>query len=481
VGTSVAGGRRARRLARRRFGPALLAVVAVGLAVRVAAVLVIDPTVPEVGDASAYHHLANQLADGLGYIRPFDRIILDRIRPTAEYPPLLPGSLGVASWLGATTVTAQRLVLCLAGAAGVGVVGLLGRRLGGPTVGLVAAGLAAVYPMLFLSDASLTPETLFFLLVALAVLLAYRAADRPSPVSFGLLGLVCGVAALTRAEGVLLCALLALPLAAGARALPFGRRAALAGAAVLGTAVVVLPWTARNHARFDEVVPISNNIGTALDGANCGPTYQGDRIGFWLYTPGGECFEGFDQAALDRSDEAAVARHHRSAGLRYARQHAGRLPAVVAVRELRTWGLWDPVDQTALESLEGRPLGWQRAGTVMYWVLAVLAVAGLVVLVRRRRRVWPLVAGAVAVVVTTAVTYGNQRFRVAAEPALLVLAAVALVTAAGRLGARRTGGRVVTAAASGPSADPGVPATGGGNERRRWRRPDWRGTSRTTR
>jgi hypothetical protein len=176
-----------------------------------------------------------------------------------------------------------------------------------------------------------------------------------------------------------------------------------------------------------------------------------------------------------------VARHHRSAGLRYARQHAGRLPAVVAVRELRTWGLWDPVDQTALESLEGRPLGWQRAGTVMYWVLAVLAVAGLVVLVRRRRRVWPLVAGAVAVVVTTAVTYGNQRFRVAAEPALLVLAAVALVTAAGRLGARRTGGRVVTAAASGPSADPGVPATGGGNERRRWRRPDWRGTSRTTR
>jgi len=45
---------------------------------------------------------------------------------------------------------------------------------------------------------------------------------------------------------------------------------------------------------------------------------------------------------------------------------------------------------------------------------------------RRRRLLWPLAATAVTVTIVAATTYGQQRFRIAAEPALLVLAAVAL-------------------------------------------------------
>jgi hypothetical protein len=63
--------------------------------------------------------------------------------------------------------------------------------------------------------------------------------------------------------------------------------------------------------------------------------------------------------------------------------------------------------------------------------------AGTIVLVRRRRVVWPLLATYVLVVVTTAVTYGNQRFRMAAEPATVVLAAVALVWVGAAVRARR--------------------------------------------
>ncbi len=63
----------------------------------------------------------------------------------------------------------------------------------------------------------------------------------------------------------------------------------------------------------------------------------------------------------------------------------------------------------------------------MYWILAPFAVAGVVVLARRRVRVWPLVSTAVVVVITAALTYGQQRFRVAVEPAILVGAAVAFV------------------------------------------------------
>jgi hypothetical protein len=59
-------------------------------------------------------------------------------------------------------------------------------------------------------------------------------------------------------------------------------------------------------------------------------------------------------------------------------------------------------------------------------------------LVRRRARVWPLLSTAVVVSVTTVLTYGQQRFRSAAEPAIVVLAAVAVATIAARRRSRDT-------------------------------------------
>ncbi len=41
-------------------------------------------------------------------------------------------------------------------------------------------------------------------------------------------------------------------------------------AIAIGTAIlVVVPWTIHNAVRLHAFVPISNNIGTAVDGANC--------------------------------------------------------------------------------------------------------------------------------------------------------------------------------------------------------------------
>jgi hypothetical protein len=105
---------------------------------------------------------------------------------------------------------------------------------------------------------------------------------------------------------------------------------------------------------------------------------------------------------------------------------------VMTTRWLRTWGLFAPRQQVDFESLEGRPRAWQMAGTVMYWVLLPLAVAGVVVLIRRRVPVWPLNTTAITVSIVVTLTYGQQRFRIAAEPALLVLAAVAVVAIAHR-------------------------------------------------
>jgi asparagine N-glycosylation enzyme membrane subunit Stt3 len=84
----------------------------------------------------------------------------------------------------------------------------------------------------------------------------------------------------------------------------------------------------------------------------------------------------------------------------------------------------------------------------MAWALMLLSVAGAFVLRRRRHDLLVLLAPVALVLLVAAVTYGTTRFRFAAEPSLCILAAVALVTAAGAL-RERLPARPVSASARG--------------------------------
>jgi 4-amino-4-deoxy-L-arabinose transferase-like glycosyltransferase len=414
-----------------------LGVVALGaLVVRVLVIVLVDPHVPRLGDASAYHLLANNLADGRGYIRPFDLLKFHLVVPTAEYPPLHPFVVSLFARAGLRSVEAQRIGLAVIGSTTVAMVGVLGRRVSGTRVGLVAAGIAAVSPMMFLPEATLMSETVFVFLVTTSLVLALRAYERPTVGRIVLLGVVLGFAVLARAEAGVLGVLLLGGLLWTHRGLdgaPVIRRLGLAVLGLVLMAAVVVPWTIRNQRTFHELVPVSNNLGTALAGANCGPTYGGTYLGSWRSTFGagdasaGQCFTGFNgsQPHFNEARAAADARH---AGITYARDHTGDLPKVALARLGRTFGVFRPGQQIELEALEGRPKGWERAGTWLEWALYPLAIGGAVVLVRRRAPVWPLAAALASVVVSTLVTYVNQRFRIGAEPAILVAAATALVT-----------------------------------------------------
>lgn len=429
----------------RTFTIALLVIAFTALVVRVLVIVVVDPHVPPLGDASAYHLLANHLAGGRGYIRPFDLVKFHLVVPTAEYPPLHPFVLSLLARAGMRSVEAQRIGLAVIGSGTVALVGLLGRRTAGNAVGLVTAGLAAISPMMFLPEATLMSETIFVFLVTAALLLALRAYDRPTPLRVAALGVVLGLAVLTRAEaGVLGLLLLAGLLRPRLDAAAFGRRVGLAAIGVVLMAAVVVPWTIRNQQTFHEFVPVSNNLGTAVAGANCRLTYSGTSLGSWRSTFGagdaaaGLCFTGFNgrQPNFNEARAAGDARHR---GTTFARDHLADLPKVALARVARTLGVFRPEQQVRLEALEGRPLGWERAGTWFDWVLYPLAIGGAILLVRRRAPVWPLAASVLSVLVSTLVTYGNQRFRIGAEPAILVAAATAIVAIGAR--ARPSGAR----------------------------------------
>jgi hypothetical protein len=225
------------------------------------------------------------------------------------------------------------------------------------------------------------------------------------------------------------------------RDVSFWRRVGTGVLVLAVAAVVVLPWSIRNYRTFDELVPVSNSLVQIVDGANCRLTYSGPYLGSWRSTFGNadargrECFEGFN-GREPGFDEAEAAARSRRDGIDYITSHAGDLPKVAVARWLRTFGLFRPGQQTELEALEGRPLDWERAGTFLYWLLAPLAIGGLVLLLRRHATVWPLVATLVTVTVSTVITYGTQRFRITAEPAIVVLAATALVAIGTGVGKR---------------------------------------------
>jgi 4-amino-4-deoxy-L-arabinose transferase-like glycosyltransferase len=403
--------------------------VAVGLVVRLLYVGLFARKLALFGDAVTYHEWAQTIADGVGWVKvPHAELGLTHVKPlpSAEHPPLF--SLVLAGFwkLGVHTVTAQKLVVCFIGASTVAFAGLAGREAGGERVGLIAASIAAVYPFLWVADGALLAESLYAALMAASLWLALRFIRTRSPADGAWLGVAVGLAALARGEALLLVPLLLLPLAWRERSL----RAAVV--MVAGFALVVAPWTIRNLAHFQDPVLISTNSNSVFAGANCDPVYHGDLIGLWSFS----CY-----GPVKPGDESQQAVEYRRRGFDYARAHEGRLPLIAAIRLGRVWDLYRPLQQVQYEFLEGRSRWGSRAGLVFYYPTLLLAIAGAVLLRRRRFPVWPFAAFFLTVSIIGVTVYGITRFRIAAEPALIVLAAVALDAALTRRRQQRAGER----------------------------------------
>src|SRR4051794_12411242 len=212
----------------RSFHARLAGIVLAGVGVRLIAAY-FNRHYPVQGDALVYHAEARFLADGEG----FRRYVTDV--PTAEHPPLHILLLAAFDLLGAHSAAVQRALLGLVGSATVAVIGLLGRDVRDERTGLIAAAIAALYPMLWLADAALMSETTSMLLVALALLVAYKVRTTRTA---ALLGVVIGLGALTRGELIGLLGLLVLD----------RRRAWVT---LLACALVLVPWTIRNALTFE--------------------------------------------------------------------------------------------------------------------------------------------------------------------------------------------------------------------------------------
>lgn len=423
----------------RRFVVTLGAIALVGFALRCAYVIVMGPHIDMGLDAAWYVVEGHALSAGHGYVDPRVWLTSGGFKPTANFPPLWSGVLGLADRVGLGTSFRNQLVGGMLGSMTILVTGLVGRRVGGKRVGLAAAAIVAVSPMLIAADGSLMSESLYVLLITGAVLCGYRAMDRPNIARFTVVGVLLGLGALTRSDAMFLAPIVLVALIwrlPHRRASSLQIRAILAVSLAAGFAVPFGAWTAYSSSRMGGLTVATSNSGNMLSGANCGSTYYGDLIGAWDEHCAGNLEPGMD--------ERAWASEARGVGIRYAERHAARLPLVVPSRILRAWGLWDPVQTAHLEVFETRNIRWQLFGWGFDLALLATATVGAFVARRRRLQVAPMVAVVLGVIVTAALSNGNQRFRLDADPVVAVFAANAIIAALGHR-SRRSDHTVVDA------------------------------------
>jgi len=414
---------------------ALCLIVALGFALRAERAL--DPPAPDRSsraersveiDSNTYLSISKSLYEDGSYGGP-------NFRAASDWSPGAPLLFAATYFVtGGVHDGVARLVLALLGAIGIAVVYQLGRRFGGPAVGLLAALIVAIYPAFIYSTGLLLSEPGAVLFLPATVLALLWADERDSSWAWLAPGALLGLTALFRPEylvfGVVFFVVVLLRVRARAGWQP---GLAAAGLLVAAFAAVILPWTIRNYVVLDRVVPVSTGGGKAL--------YIG------TYLPGdGDHFQTKEQLyrrffprtklsseEIERGQPMAplldrIAAEYPSGSRDAALARAGR-------ENIRTYLVGEPLDYAAMTARKVWRL-WRNGAVGMDgsgWravqlILIALGLAGLVLLARRRA--WEaLVVGAFIVGITLigAVLLASTRRNEILMPLVLTLAALALV------------------------------------------------------
>lgn len=324
---------------------------------------------------------------------------------------------------------------------------LIAKRIWGRRTGLVAAGLAAVFPPLVLLSRDLVSESLFIPLELGAVLcvLEFRRSGGAWRWSAAA-GALCGLAILTRNTGFVLAIPIALGLWRG-RDRPL--RPALAGplVALACAAVAIAPWLLRDAAEFGRFVPVTTSGGIGLAGTyNDASHADSDSHGAWRnpqVVP--EFTRLFREPGLD---EAEVDQELREKALSFAWRHPGYVAETSAWNVLRLFEIsGDSVVDRHGRAYSDRGVGSanppaDRIGLAIACLLAAIGAAALIGSRARARRrgappelptgplfLWLVPALMLAVAIPVA---GVPRYRLPADPFLMMPAAIGALWAIDR-------------------------------------------------
>lgn len=412
--------------------------VLVALALRLV-VVAADSGYEPANDAFEYDYYARSIAAGDGY--PESGYLLYG-GPTAIRGPGYPYLLGGVYALSGDSRLAGQLAGAALGALTVLLLYLIVARIWGRRTGLAAAALAAAFPPLVLLSRDLVSETLFLPLVLAAALCVLEFRRSGGTLRWAAAaGALCGLAALTRNAGIALV----LPIALGvwtARPALRPRSLSAPAIAVACALLTVAPWLVRDAAEFGQFVPLTTSSGIATAGTYNSASYDDeDSHGAWRDP---QTVRGFTHLFVTPGiDEAEVDTDLRKA----ARDFAWRHPAYVA--ETTAWNLLRlfEIAEGSVVDDEGRAVSDRGIGSAVstserigIGLAVALAAIGLWAILRSRRAsrygggppdipsgpmfLWLI---PILMILSAAPIAGLPRYRLPADPFLLLLTAVGLL------------------------------------------------------
>lgn len=226
----------------------LMVTVALGFGMRLVAQ---DASALHSSDSYHYLLLAEHLAAGEGFTSGGSE------HPDLSRPPLYPMVLGAAMVLTGQVELAARLATALLGALAAVPLFFLARQTMGPGAALMTLPLAA-FSCLIGGAVRLLPTSLSTLLALAALAMVLAAVRRGSLLLALLTGMLAGLTAMSRSEGVIWPPLLSfwLLVASAPVPRPFQKRLLAIGALVAGSLLVYTPYVAWSSARLERLDPM---------------------------------------------------------------------------------------------------------------------------------------------------------------------------------------------------------------------------------
>jgi 4-amino-4-deoxy-L-arabinose transferase-like glycosyltransferase len=425
----------------------LVAILLLATAAR-AAVILATPHYHPVNDAADYDHYAVTLARYGTY--PASTLG----GPTAFYPPGFPVALAFAYRLVGVGSAggrweAGRIAQAILGVVAIALIFLIGRRLWGRRAGLVAAGIAAVYPPLILAGSSLMSEPLYIVLTLAAVLAALAQRQSPRRLWWAVLaGVLAAMVVMTRDNGIFfVLPLMFLVWSERPRRSWYSLRAPLA--LLVATLIALAPWATRNTIVFHRFVPLGTETGYALSGTYNDLARADHKYpALWQPTIG----PTLKLHANRRLNEADISSRLVTQSIDFVRAHPGYPFEVAFWSSVRLLNLQGPGLEHTVAGVWGYP-GWLAVLSVYaFWLVALLAI--LAVLARAGGGVpWAFWACPLMLVAPSLLFLGLTRYRVPADPYVLLLAAL------GVLALRNPATTAIRSLKSGAQRRPATPAS----------------------
>ncbi len=301
-------------------------VFVLALLVRIVYNLTIARNYIPIYDAALYNTLGRQLIDSGCYC-------LYGHTPSLSRAPLWPFILAFIYAFVGKEEFYGRLFYCFLGSGTCTIIYLFSKDLFGSKIALFSGLLAAIYPCLFIYDGWLYTESLYTFCLTACVYMLYRLQLQYAPFTKRsrsekkwlnrawqallhhrwqiMCGLLIGMAALTRPNGIFLLGLVALWAILVVLAKIQTWKAVLRDTVLIAciALILILPWSLRNYQVSHSFVLVSMGMGEVLAGTYNDVVLDGDPAarGSWRPTPGSLRHDAYNYSPKDDAADTARA------------------------------------------------------------------------------------------------------------------------------------------------------------------------------